>query len=150
MPHLATELQAEAAQAIVAMQDAARRARHLHARAELLRHMHTTAAKPGADVESVVREWMHAWGMEDWPEVAAEARRFTAAILAYAGHPDDAADQAVRDSLAALDAALAAQGTTLSDQMAWRSRCAHAWWAAIAPQPPARPFWDAGCPADCL
>lgn len=148
--HLHAELQTEAAEAIATMQDAARRARHLHARAELLRHMHTTAAKPGADVDSVVHEWMQAWGMTGWPEVATEARRFTAAILAYAAAPDDAADRAVRDSMAALEVALAAQRTTLSDQMAWRSRCAHGWWAAVAPLPPAQPFWEAGCPADCL
>ena len=146
MTHLYAELKSQADTAIVDMQDAARHARHLHARAELLRHMHGTAAKPGATVDSVTGEWMRAWGMAHWPEVTAEARRFTQAFLAYTATPTDAADGAIRDAAAALDAALAAQGTTLSDQMAARSRCAHAWWGAVAG---AAPFWTAGCPEDC-
>ena len=66
MPHLVEELRAEAEAAIAAMREAALAARHLHARAELMRHMLTTARKvkdrPKADaVETVVREWMDAW-----------------------------------------------------------------------------------------
>jgi hypothetical protein len=45
MLHIVDEMQEEAAQAIAAMHEAALRARRLHARAELMRHMRTTAAK---------------------------------------------------------------------------------------------------------
>ena len=136
------ELRTQSGAAIAAMQAAALHARSLHARAELLRHMLSTAAKPGANLDSVTHEWMAAWKMTDWPEVAAEARRFTEAVLA--GH-----DPAIRTSFAALEAALVLHGTTLADEMAWRSRCAHGWWAAVAPQAGA-PFWEQACPEDCL
>ena len=45
MPHFVEALQQEAAEAIARMQEAALRARHAHARAELMRHMLTTARK---------------------------------------------------------------------------------------------------------
>ena len=149
MTHLYAELRAASDAAILAMQHAARHARDAHARAELLRHMHTTAAQPGADVNSVTREWLDAWGMSDWPDVRAEAARFTTAVLAYASGTDQA-DQALRAALAGLDSVLATQGTTLAEQMAWRSRCAHGWWRDVAPEPPGMPFWTKGCPPDCL
>ena len=111
--------------------------------------MHTTASKPGADVDGVTHEWLAAWGLAEWTGIAAEARRFTAAILVYT-HPSDEADLAVRETLAALDEAFAAQGTTLADQMAWRSRCAHGWWGDVAPEPPGQPIWTKDCLPDCL
>ena len=60
MPHIVDQLQAEAATAIKVMRDAALTARRLHARAELLRHMHQTAAKladqpPEQAIERVMR-----------------------------------------------------------------------------------------------
>ena len=45
MAHLVEELQAEAARAIAAMREAALATRTVHARAELMRHMRTTAVK---------------------------------------------------------------------------------------------------------
>jgi hypothetical protein len=45
MPHFVDELKAGAEAAIAAMRDASRRARHIHARAELMRHMLLTANK---------------------------------------------------------------------------------------------------------
>ena len=36
---------------------------------------------------------------------------------------------------AALDEALAREGTSISEQMAWRSQCAHGWWELVAPTP---------------
>jgi hypothetical protein len=71
----------------------------------------------------------------------------------------------VRSAAQALDAALARENTSVADQMAWRSRCAHGWWAAVEPVPETlpgrterptvpplpddRPFWDAGCAEQC-
>lgn len=172
---LPEELAAEAEGAIEAMRDAARTARVVHARAELLRHMIATARKvadrPRTEaVEAVVREWMAAWHLDRtaWPHLARDMEAFTAAcidlVLATpAAVP--AADAVLRDALAGLDAALDAAGTSLADQMAWRSECAHGWWQAVVPPPadmpgrreraamprpePDRPFWEAGCAAFC-
>ncbi len=154
MTHLVDEAQQDARAAIHAMQDAARHARAVHARAELLRHMRTTAQKPGADPARVAAEWMQAWGMqargmEDWPAIAAEMRRFSAAFCAYAHTPDDAADAAVRDATAGLEAALQEMGTTLADEMAARSECRHGWWAMVQPAGPDLPFWTQGAPPHC-
>jgi hypothetical protein len=166
------ELQAEAAAAITAMQQAALAARHVHARAELMRHMLTTARKvmhrPKAEaVEAVVSEWLAAWNLDRhaWPHVAQEIEALTAAFHDLAHEPASANDAAVRACTAALDAALAREGTTISDQMAWRSQCAHGWWEAVRPTPadlpgakprpsiPERdkgaPFWEQGCADFC-
>ena len=149
MTHLVDEAQAEARAAIRAMQGAARHARAVHARAELLRHMRTTAQKPGADPARVAAEWMQAWGMQDWPAVASEMRRFSAAFCAYASAPDDATDRAVRDATAGLEVALQGMGTTLADEMATRSECRHGWWAAVQPAAPGQPFWMDGAAPHC-
>ena len=160
MMHLVDEAKAEAAEAIRAMQAAALHARAVHARAELLRHMRATAAKPGIDEATVAQEWMQAWGMADWPEVAGEMRGFVAAFCAYAAEPSAVTDGAVRAATAALEAALAVRGTTLADEMAWRSECAHGWWGAVRAAPDgyaarrsvpgvAVPFWAAGAAARC-
>lgn len=172
MPHLVEELRADSESAIAAMREAARAARHLHARAELMRHMLTTARKvkdkPKADaVETVVREWMDAWNLDrnDWPHIAREMESFTAAFHDYANDPSDAHDAALRAGCTALDEALAKQDTSISDQMAFRSQCAHRWWESVMPTPadlpgikprpsvpalrPDAPFWDAGCADFC-
>lgn len=172
MPHLVEDLQAEAEAAIAAMQYAARSARYAHARAELIRHMRTTAAKQKAKprdeaIELVVAEWMEAWYLprHDWPQLAEVMEKFTATFYDYVNAPSDAADAAVRAATAELDAALAAEGTSISDQMAFRSMCAHGWWEAVLPTPAdlpgrkdrptvpplqdGRPFWDAGCADQC-
>ena len=165
--HMADEMRWSAEAAITEMQEAARRARTLHARAELMRHMLTTAAKlrgrPDA-VPGVVQEWMAAWALDsaDWPTLAAAMRGFTEATCRYEAEPSDATDAGWRAALATLDGALVAQGLSLADQMAWRSECAHGWWHAVTPPPadlplratvpalPTRtPFWEAGCAPHC-
>lgn len=172
MPNFVEELQEEARSAIEAMKAAALGARAVHARAELMRHMLLTANRvkhlPRKDaVAKVVGEWMSAWHLpvDAYPEVAAEMRNFTDAVCGYAENPSDNADRAMRTAFAALEAALAGKGTSLADQMAWRSQCAHGWWELVAPAPvdlpgrgerpgvpapePGKPFWEAGCAAHC-
>ena len=172
MAHFVEDLQHEASAAIAAMQQAALVARHAHARAELMRHMLTTARKvkdkPKAEaVETVVTEWMDAWHLAraEWPHIAREMESFTEAFYDYANAPTDAHDTRLRQTVEALDAALAREGTTISDQMAFRSQCAHGWWEWVRPTPadlPGRkerpgvpqpsagePFWQAGCPDFC-
>jgi hypothetical protein len=169
---LPDEMRREAESAIARMREAAAAARDAHARAELLRHMLTTAARvahlPRAEaVAAVSREWMAAWHLspDAYPGLSAEIRGFTAACCGFAEAGDATADAALRRALAALDAALAAAGTTLADQMAWRSECAHGWWQAVVPVPPDlpgraerpgvpraapdAPFWTAGAAPHC-
>jgi hypothetical protein len=172
MPHFVDELKAEAETVIAAMRDTARQARHIHARAELMRHMLLTANKvkhqpKSRAIEAVVTEWMNAWHLTraDWPELAHEMGLFTGAFYDYANDPTDGSDAALRAACAALDDALASKGTSISDQMAWRSQCAHGWWEMVTPTPrdlagredrntmptfkPGTPFWDAGCADMC-
>lgn len=172
MPHFVEDLRRDAEAAIAAMREAALSARHIHARAELMRHMLTTARKVAAKskaeaVETVVREWMDAWNLDrhEWPHIAREMESFTAAFHDYANEPSDAHDAALRLSCTALDEALAREGTSISEQMAFRSQCAHRWWELVAPTPadlpgaklrpsmPAprsdAPFWEAGCADFC-
>lgn len=172
MPHFVDDLQEDAHAAIAAMRVAALHARSTHARAELMRHMLTTAEKvrhlPRDEaVTKVTGEWMQAWHLpaDAYPELAREMRAFTVAFCAYAETRSDAADADLRKAVAALDAALHAAGTSLADQMAWRSECAHGWWEAVVPTPadlpgrierpgipkpvPGRPFWDTGCAPHC-
>ncbi len=172
MPHFVEELQQEAATAIEEMKKAALAARHIHARAELMRHMRTTAAKskdrPKAEsVEAVLAEWLEAWYVprNDWPHIATEMENFTATFYDYVNDPSDENDRRIRAATESLDRALAAEGTTISDQMAFRSMCAHGWWEAVLPTPDSlpgkvdrptippqqegRPFWDAACADQC-
>ena len=172
MSHFVETLQQEAAQAIARMQDAAIEARRIHAHAELMRHMLTTACKvkdkPKTEaVETVVREWMDAWnlGRSEWPHIAREMETFTEAFHDYANDPSDANDARVATSAQALDAAFAREGTSVAEQMAYRSQCAHRWWELVKPTPadlaggkprpsvppldPARPFWETGCAPFC-
>ena len=143
--------------AVAAMREAAIRARDLHARAELMRHMAMAAAKakdrPRAEaVRQVVAEWLAAWKLDrkTWQHVA-EMDSFAAAVHDYARAPSDAHDRALRDAAAALEHGFSAAGAALADQMAWRSRCAHGWWDAVRPEDAGRaPFWERGCPPDCL
>lgn len=172
MSHFVEALQQEAAEAIAQMQEAALRARHAHARAELMRHMLTTARKvkdkPKVEaIETVVREWMAAWNLErsDWPYIAREMESFTEAFHDYANNPSDAHDICLQEACAALDAVLEQEGTSISDQMAFRSQCAHGWWEQVKPVPADLPghkprpsvpalesgkaFWEAGCAEFC-
>lgn len=166
---LAARMAQEAEAAVAAMQEAALRARGLHARSELMRHMATTAAKAlaggqdrNAAADLVAREWMQAWALGDGTAGLDDAARgFIAAHLdAATGRPD--ADAALAGALDMLDRALAASGRTLADEMAWRSECAHGWWGMVRPPPPGllrrpsipapdpgRPFWTACCAPHC-
>jgi hypothetical protein len=172
MAHFVEDLRYEAEQAIAAMQEAALAARHAHARAELMRHMLTTTRKvadlPKREaVDRVVSEWMAAWHLDRsaGPETAKEMEALTGTFYDYVKEPSDPTDAALRDACATLDRALERHGTTISDQMAWRSQCAHGWWESVRPAPldlpgrkdrpsvpkpePNRPFWDAGCADFC-
>ena len=166
MKHLVDELKAKADENIVAMRDAALRARDTHARAELMRHMLMTAAhvkqQPMADaVRFIVDHWLEAWGLarDSWPHVA-QMEAFAAAFHAYAITPSHANDDAVRATCVRLELAFVAAGMPIADQMAWRSICAHGWWAHVRPPPPGkgrpesgapdRPFWENGCRPECL
>jgi hypothetical protein len=165
MPDLADELRAQAESAMAAMRETALAARAAHARAELMRHMLLTAGKMkdcerGAAIRKIVDEWLAAWALDRaWPHVAA-MEALAAACLDHALRPGDASDGAVRAAWAALDAAFSGAGLPVADQMAWRSACAHGWWAQVRPAPaakgrtdrtwPAQPFWDEGCPPHCL
>lgn len=165
MDDFATELRRQAETEIATARDAALRARATHARAELARHMMTTAAKvkdrPARDaIAFVVSEWLAAWRQDpatcpQKPQMEALA----AACQAMARAPGPHADTAVRHAFAALEQAYAQAGTTLADQMAWRSSCAHGWWGDLRPAPadggyPAlaqrtESLWDRGCAPHC-
>jgi hypothetical protein len=165
MPYLVDELRAQADSAIAAMREAALAAREAHARAELMRHMLLTAAKMkalprDAAVAKIVDEWLGAWALDrSWPHVAA-MEALAQAFLDHALAPGEASDRAVRAACATLEAAFARAGLPVADQMAWRSNCAHGWWAQVRPAPagkgradrvwPARAFWEEGCPPHCL
>ncbi len=123
MPHIVDQLQAEAAAAIAAMRDTALHARQQHARAELLRHMHQTAAKLAALPEDqaiarVVSEWMRAWHIdtERYAELAEQVRRFAAAFCTDARGSTPATQAAIRDATETLDAAFVRHGSSLADQ----------------------------------
>lgn len=165
MTHFVDELRTQAEGAIAAMREAALRAREIHARAELMRHMLTTAVKMkdlprAAAVRRIVDEWLAAWALDrGWAHVGAMVA-LAEAFHDYALAPTDRNDRAVRHAGAVLESAFAAAGIPVADQMAWRSACAHGWWAQIRPAPqgqgradrewPGEPFWTDGCPPHCL
>ncbi len=165
---VAEEMMREAEAAVAEMRRACLAARRAHARAELLRHMMLTAAKfdgpADAAAAKIAGEWMAAWKLSaGYGDLGPAADAFTRACLEAHRAPGPAADEALRAALARLDAALAAAGVTLEDEMAWRSECAHGWWALVAPPPegrgrtdlapiqpaPGAPFWTAGAPPHC-
>ena len=85
MPHIVDDLLNEAEAAIDQMRESALRARMLHARAELLRHMRGTAARHAGRPDAAAKiadEWMRAWGVgaDAYPDLAARSaispRRF--------------------------------------------------------------------------
>ena len=166
MFHLVDELKRKADANIVLMRDAALRARDTHARAELMRHMLMSAKAvksrpPTEAVRFIVDHWLDAWGLSrgTWPHVA-QMEAFAAAFHAYAISASDVNDDAVRSTCVRLELAFVSAGMPIADQMAWRSICAHGWWAQVRPAPPGegrsvpgapdRPFWDHGCPRECL
>ncbi len=178
MPHVVDDMLIEAQRAIADMRAAALHARSLHACAELLRHMRGAAAKAvaktgaaaAADEAAIARttdEWMQAWGLgrDAYPDLAAPFRAFTAAFTRDARHPTPETSAAIAEALRGLEAALAGVGTSVADQMAFRSECAHGWWAMVVPVPEDLPgrreragipkwregmaFWEVGAAARC-
>jgi len=158
MADLAEELRREAETAVTAMRAAAARARAAHARAELARHMTMTARNAGgrprdAALRWMVDHWLEAWKLDraNCPHVQAMTD-LSAAFHDHVHARGGRTDAAVRAAFAALERAYATAGTNLVDEMAWRSGCAHGWWADVAPLPgkQAKPFWDKACPAHCL
>jgi hypothetical protein len=85
---------------------------------------------------------------------------FAGAFHAYAITPSHGNDDAVRATCVRLELAFVSAGMPIADQMAWRSICAHAWWAHVRPRPPGqgrrepgapeKPFWELGCRPECL
>ncbi|MCC6197146.1 MAG: hypothetical protein IT518_22040 [Burkholderiales bacterium] len=166
MSDFTTELKHAADAEIAAAREAALRARTTHARAELMRHMMLTTRKsvdrPRADsIELVVDEWLDAWQRtrDNYPYVAL-MEALTGACYDALKAPSAATDRAVRVAFAALEHACVGNGTTLADEMAWRSGCSHGWWGDVHPAPDEpqyreqakreTPLWQRGCPPECL
>jgi hypothetical protein len=166
MTHLVDESRREAEAAIAAMRAAALKARDLHARAELMRHMVMTAGpvkdRPRDEaVRHTVDHWLDAWGLDRaHAPLLAGMESFAGAFHDYLHAPTDAHDRSLREAMATLERAFAASGMTLIDQMAFLSVCAHEWWGEVKPAPkgrgrqdrawPDRPFWERGCLPQCL
>lgn len=166
MTDCTSELAREAGAHVAAARDASLRARATHARAELMRHMMMTTAKSMGEarersVRLVTDEWLDAWGRThgNYPFVA-QMEALSGACYDWLHAKDAAADAAVRRAFAALDAACVSHGTTIADEMAWRSGCSHLWWGDVRPAPDAPEFrdrarrpaalWERGCPPECL
>jgi hypothetical protein len=160
---------AEADSAIERMKAFAIEARRLHARSELARHMRTTALKLIAlpvdhAAAALAREWMKAWSLEGgYDAIGAAISAFAMAFCRDVRGSDAATQAALSDAFAALEAGFASLGTSLSDEMAFRSECAHGWWSLVVPPPAAggkppgglppvagQPFWSVGPQPHCL
>jgi len=97
---------------------------------------------------------MKAWSLDAgaYPALAEDIRRFAAAFCVDAAGSTPSTQGEIVASLARLEAGFVATGTTLSDQMAFRSECAHDWWELVVPKPaggPADAFWTRGCAPHC-
>jgi hypothetical protein len=166
MNDFATELQRAAEADIAAARDGALRARTTHARAELMRHMMLTTAKstdrPRAQsISLVVDEWLDAWqrNRKNYRYVT-QMEMLSGACYDALRAPGAQTDNAVRIAFAALERACVANGTTLADEMAWRSGCSHGWWSDVVPSPRngeysersrrGESLWERGCPPQCL
>jgi len=166
MNDLATELRLEAEAAIAAGRAAMLRARVSHARAELMRHMIMTAGnargRPRAGaIAWIVDHWLEAWHRDraTYPPVP-QMEDLASACFDHVYAPGPDSDRAVRSAFAALERACVADGTTLADEMAWRSGCSHGWWGDVLPAPAGgdhsalaqrkEALWDRGCAPHCL
>jgi len=165
LAYLVDELRGQAEAAIAKMRETALAAREAHARAELMRHMLWTAGMMKshpreAAIAKIVDEWLAAWALDrGWPHVD-QMEALSAAFLDHALAPSEATDRTIRTVFDRLERSFAGAGLPVADQMAWRSACAHGWWAQVKPAPasrgradrewPVRPFWDEGCPPHCL
>jgi len=166
MNDFAAKLKHAADATIASAREAALTARLMHARAELMRHMMLTTAKsvdrPRAEsVRLVVDEWLDAWRRtrDNYPYVA-HMEALSGACYDALRAPTAESDRAVREAFAGLEHACVDNGTTLADEMAWRSGCSHAWWGDIHPAPNlpeyreqakrSESLWQRGCPPECL
>jgi hypothetical protein len=166
MNDFTTELKHAAEAQIASAREATLRARIAHARAELMRHMMLTTAKSTArpreeSIRLVVDEWLDAWRRtrDNYPYVR-EMEALCGACYDALRHPSDDFDRAVREAFAVLEHACVDKGTTLADEMAWRSGCSHGWWGDVHPAPDAPEYreqakrkqslWQRGCPPECL
>ena len=165
MINFTDELANAAAAEVSTAREATLRARMTHARAELMRHMMLTTAKSAdqareASVRLVVDEWLDAWQRtrDNYPFVR-QMEALAAACHDALRTPNLETDRAVREAFAALEQACVARGTTLGDEMAWRSGCSHGWWSDVRPSPAGEfaagsrrdtPLWERGCPQHCL
>jgi len=171
MTHIVDRMLDEAAQAVNGMREAAIAARRLHARAELMRHMRLTARKVmdrpvDEAVRFVTEEWMQAWGLGDdaYRGLAEPLRHYTEAFCRDARASSAATEAAIAAGLEELEGAFERIGTTLADEMAYRSGCAHGWWEMVVPVPEharrdrpniprwqaGQPFWKTGAAPHCL
>lgn len=166
MTDFTSELRQAAEHDIGAAHHAALRARAMHSRAELMRHMMLTTAKSTdrsreESIALVTDEWLDAWRRDraNYPYVAL-MEALSGACYDALKAPTPQTDGAVREAFAALERACAAHGTTLADEMAWRSGCSHAWWGDVRPAPNlpeyrdrarrSESLWERGCPPECL
>ena len=166
MKDFTSELKHAADVDIAAARDAALRARAMHSRAELMRHMMLTTARSthrtrDESIALVVDEWLDAWqrGRGNYPYVA-QMEALSGACYDAIKSPSAATDNAVRDAFAAMERACVSHGSTLADEMAWRSGCSHAWWGDFRPAPNlpeyrdrarrSETLWERGCPKECL
>lgn len=166
MSDFTTDLKHAADAQIASAREATLRARTAHARAELMRHMMLTTAKstdrPRADsIRLVVDEWLDAWRRtrDNYPYVTL-MEALSGACYDALRSPNAVTDRAVQETFAALEHACVNNGTTLADEMAWRSGCAHGWWGDVHPAPDEpqyreqakrkEPLWQRGCPPECL
>jgi len=166
MTDFTTELRRAAEADISAAHHAALRARAMHSRAELMRHMMLTTAKSTdrsreESVRLVTDEWLDAWRRDraNYPYVAL-METLSGACYDALKSATPQTDGAVREAFAALERACITHGSTLADEMAWRSGCSHAWWGDIRPAPNlpeyrdrarrSEALWERGCPEECL
>lgn len=166
MTDFTSELRQAAEHDIGAAHHAALRARAMHSRAELMRHMMLTTAKSTdrsreESIALVTDEWLDAWRRDraNYPYVAL-MEALSGACYDALKAPTPQTDGAVREAFAALERACATHGTTLADEMAWRSGCSHTWWGDVRPAPNlpeyrdrarrSESLWERGCPPECL
>lgn len=166
MNDFTSELRLAAEHDIAAARHAALRARAMHSRAELMRHMMLTTAKSthesrDTSIRLVTDEWLDAWRRDraNYPYVA-QMEALSGACYDALTSPSPQTDAAVREAFAALETACAAHGTTIADEMAWRSGCSHTWWGDVHPAPNlpeyreraqrSEALWERGCPRECL
>ena len=166
MTDFTEELRVAAQADIAAAHHAALRARAMHARAELMRHMMLTTAKSTdksreESVRLVTDEWLDAWRRDrtNYPYVAL-MEALSGACYDAQKSPSAETDKRVREAFAALEGACITHGTTLADEMAWRSGCSHMWWGDVRPAPNlpeyrerarrSEALFDRGCPPECL